>query len=300
MAYAQPSSPQTIGGVIDDGIRLFASAFRRCWLLAIIPGLVLAAYETAFPVRLPIAAALKRPELLAATYLSPRMLTMNVLSFVLFLVFQGAVVVREIAVSRDDPSCTFGRAIERSVRRLPGMILASILYGLAVLGGLIALVIAGGIVAAIVPGFVPLAQSHRGLAILLGLVLLAFGLLLTVRLQLWTVALFAEDASATGALGASWRLTSGHWWRAATIFSVAVIMVIVLTMCFSLVSGTIAAVTLLSTPESKTLVALVPLAANAISYPLAAAIWLAMYHDFKLRREGADLESRVGALDGTS
>jgi hypothetical protein len=34
-------------------------------------------------------------------------------------------------------------------------------------------------------------------------------------------------------------------------------------------------------------------------YPLAAAIWVAMYNDFKLRREGSDLVARVGALTST-
>ena len=34
-----------------------------------------------------------------------------------------------------------------------------------------------------------------------------------------------------------------------------------------------------------------------VIYPLGSAIWVAMYNDFKLRREGGDLAARVGALN---
>lgn len=268
MAYARPSSPQSIGGVVDDGFRLFTTAFGRCWLLAIIPGLVLATYDIVFPVTVPVAEALRRPELLEAFYFSRRMIGLDLLSFLLTLLFQGAVVVREIAIARGDETMTFGGALARSLKRLPGMVLASILDALATLGGLIAL---------IVPG-----------------------VWLGVRLQLWTVALFAEDVGATEALGASWRLTRGHWWRAAAILSVALIMIIVLVLAFSLIAGIAAAVSHFSTVSRTLLVYLVSLGSNAIYYPLGAAIWIAMYHDFKLRREGGDLESRVGALSGAA
>jgi MFS family permease len=300
MAYAQPSSPQSIGGVIDDGIRLFGTAFGRCWLLAIIPGLVLAVYEIAFPVSVPIYDALRQPSLLASLGHSRRLLAMDLLSSLLTLVFQGAVVVRQIAITREDPSGTLGRALAKSVRRLPGLILGLILYVLAFIGGTVLLAVVGVIIAAIVPGFLATMRGHFWAGLLIAIPLLVVALLLSVRLQLWTVALFAEDTSALGALVSSWRLTRGHWWRAGTILTVAVIMIIVLVLCFSVAGGAVAAFSRFDTVGRTALVYLFSLAASTIYYPLGAAIWLAMYHDFKLRREGGDLETRVGALNGTA
>jgi hypothetical protein len=299
MAYARPSSPQSIGGVIDDGIRLFGSAIGRCWLLAIIPGLILLVYEIAFPLPVLTYDVLRRQDLQA--WLSPRMATMDLLNYGLTLVFQGAVMVREIAVVRADESCTFGRALGKSLRRLPGMILATLVYGFAIFAGVIALILVAAIVSAAVPHFLTSVRSHAvASGALVLLVLLGFGLTVSVRLQLWTAALFVEDASALGALASSWRLTRGHWWRAGTIFTVAVIMIIVLVLSFSLIGGAIAGLGHFSTRERMIVVYLISLGSNAIYYPLGAAIWLAMYHDFKLRREGDDLEHRVGALSGTA
>ncbi|MGH8228768.1 MAG: hypothetical protein ACREU3_12860 [Steroidobacteraceae bacterium] len=260
--YQQPSSPQSIGGVLDDGIRLCRVAFGRCWLLAIIPGLVLVGYELAYPTR--IEAALTHAGALAALLHSGHLMLMDVVAGLLGLICQGAVVIREIAISRGEESCTFGRAFAKSLQRLPGMVLATVLFSLIVVAGFVAL---------IVPG-----------------------IWLWGRLQLWTVALFAEDASATAALASSWHLTRGRWWRATGIFSVAVIILIVLSLVFPFIGGLLAALSHASGAGRAVVVSVFSLASRAIYYPLGAAIWLAMYHDFKLRREGGDLASRVGAL----
>lgn len=303
MAYARPSSPQSIGGVIDDGIRLFGSAFGRCWLLAILPGIVLAAYEIAFPLSLPIHDALTRPALLEALSHTPRLIGMDLLSFLLALVFQGAVMVRELAITRSDPSCTFGGALAYSLRRLPRMILAVVLIFLAMVGGALvltlALVIVGAVVSALAHGLV------HGLSVYLLGVLMVVSLLIAlllwyVRLQLWTIVLFAEDATAMDALKSSWRLTKGHWWRAGTILTVTAIMIVVLVLCFSLAGGAVAAFSHFDATSRAVLVSLFSAGANAINYPLGAAIWIAMYHDFKLRLEGGDLETRAGALSRTA
>ncbi len=266
--YTPPSSPQSIGGVIDDGLRLFRASFSRCWLLAIIPGLVLAAFEMAFPLPVQPQSGLSYTAALQAIANSPRVIELDLLSLLLTLVFQGAVLVREIAIVRADESFTLARALGKSLRRLPGTVLGTVLFVLAVAGGLIALLI---------PGF-----------------------WLWGRLQLWWAALFVEDASATAALGSSWRLTKERWWRAAAIFSVAVIIMLVFTLVFGFVGGLAAALSHTSLAGKATVLQLFSVGSAAISYPLDAAIWLAMYHDFKLRREGGDLAARAGALSGAA
>ncbi len=286
MTYAPPSSPQSIGGVVDDALRLFRTSFGRCWLLAIIPGLILAVYEMAFPVAVQLHSVLSYSAALRAVMGSPRVVALDLVSLLLTLVFQGAVLVREIAVVRGDESFTLVRALATSVRRLPGMILGTVLFLLAVAGGLALLIL--------------LVAAH-GLAVSLPdvigfLALLVLGFWLWGRLQLWTAALFVENARATAALGSSWRLTKDRWWRAATIFTVAVIIVLVFTVVFSFVGGLVAALSHTSLMGRAAVLQLFTLGSHAIAYPLDAAIWLAMYHDFKLRREGGDLAARAGAL----
>ena len=267
--YAPPSSPQSIGGVVDDALRLFRESFSRCWLLAIIPGLALAVYEIAFPIAiLPHGSALTILSAYEAVAHSPRIFGLDLVSLLLTLLFQGAVLVREIAIVRGDESCTLAQALGKSARRLPGTILGTILFVVAIGAGFIALII---------PGF-----------------------WLWGRLQLWTAALFVEDASAIQSLGSSWRLTKERWWRAAAIFSVAVIILIVLSIVFSLVGGLVAALVHASLAGRAAVLQLFSLGSGAIAYPLDAAIWLAMYHDFKLRLEGGDLAARAGALSGVA
>jgi hypothetical protein len=268
--YSPPSSPLSIGGVIDDGLRLFANAFSRCWPLAVAPGLLAALYEITFPFNLPTPGGHPSPaqalQALAAAF-SLRAGILDLVIFVLSLVFQGAVIVREIAIVRGDDSITLGRALGVSLQRFPGLLLGSILF---------AFTIAAGTIALIIPG-----------------------VWLWGRLLLWMVALFLEDASATDALASSWRLTRGNWWRAAVIFTVGIIIVVVLTMVFTFVAGLVAGLAHLTTQGRLLALQLSSLITNAISYPLGVAILLAMYNDLKLRREGGDLASRARALGAT-
>ena len=288
--YSPPSSPLSIGGVLDEGIRLFRLSFGRCWLLALIPGLIIVLFEMAsgFP---RVAAPGGGLSTLTALGNSPRLLLFDLLAFVLRLLFQGAVLVREIAIVHGDQSMTLGGAVAASVRRLPATVLGAIIVLLP-------------ITASAVPfGFAVVYFMARGTlpsrTLVLGLVLLIVATWLWGRLQLWFAALFLEDATAGQALGSSWRLTKGHWWRATAIFTVAVIMVLVVAFVFSFIGGVVAVTAHTSLMGRALLLQVFALGSNAIYYPLGGAIWLAMYHDLKLRREGGDLASRAGALSGT-
>ncbi len=265
--YSPPSSPLSVGGVIDDALRLFRTAFSRCWILAIVPGVIVALYEIAFPLSLPTPTARTNPLQALAAVFSLRLLVVDLALLVLSLIFQGAVIVREIAIIRGDESVTLGGALGASLRRFPGLLLGAILFGLAIGAGTVALIIPG--------------------------------LWLWGRLMLWTVALFVEDASATDALASSWRLTRGNWWRVVVIFTVGIILVLVLTMAFTFVAGLVAGLARLSAQGRLQVLQLASLVTNAISYPLGVAILLAMYNDLKLRREGGDLASRARALGTT-
>jgi hypothetical protein len=265
--YSPPSSPLSVGGVIDDGIRLFRESFNRCWLLAIIPGLVLILFEIAFPTPLPSFAVLRNPLAARAITNSPHVLLLDLLSLLLGLVFQGAVLVRQIAIASGDDSVTFGSAAAVGFRRLLTTLIAFVLFSLAVAGGMILLLIPG--------------------------------LYILPRLQLWMVAVFVDDQGPTTALGSSWRLTKGHWWRVTAILTVAAIIILVLTLVFSALAGWFA-VNRANASARMLVVQVVSLGSAAISYPLGTAIGLAMYHDLKLRREGGDIATRASALGSSA
>ena len=206
--------------------------------------------------------AILQAELNAFT--DPIMLALYVVAIVGSLVSSGAMVLTQSSMLQTDAPISLGQALATSVRRLPAMLLAALLSGLALLVGFILLIIpvfyVGG------------------------------------KLQLWLAAMFVDNASPLEALSTSWRLTRGRWWRGAGILTIAVVIVYVISLAFGLVAG----IAMVVAPLGATGKALVPqaftLAANVLTFPLFVAVWLAMYNDFKLRSQGGDLAARVGAL----
>jgi hypothetical protein len=108
--------------------------------------------------------------------------------------------------------------------------------------------------------------------------------------------MFTEDSSALASLETSWRLTKGHWWRAVAILSVTFVIFLVVSMAFGLIAGIIAGAAHTKADDARIIQAALQMVPYFIGYPFLTAAWLAMYHDFKLRREGGDLAARMGAL----
>jgi len=264
--YVRPTAPLSIGGVLDDAIRLYRNSFSRCWMLALAFSIVLGAFQIAFLLTiLPAPGGQVTPQQLLAIFKSPALIGGYLVVVLLSLIFYGALFARESAVMRGDESFTAMQGLAAAMRRLPGMVLATLITLVAICAGLILL---------IVPG-----------------------VYLWGKLQLWLAAMFADDVGGTAALGLSWRLTRGRWWRAFVIFMVALIILYVFTFAVGVIAGVLAAVSGHSTlVERQIATQLLSSASNVITAPAVPAVWLAMYHDFKLRSEGGDLAQRVGAL----
>jgi hypothetical protein len=99
-----------------------------------------------------------------------------------------------------------------------------------------------------------------------------------------------------GALGISWGLIEGHWWRAAMILTVGIIIVAVISVVFSTVGGLVFIVHPVD-PMSLILDQEVITAVERVFVtPMIPAVMVAMYYDFKLRREGGDLAARTKSL----
>lgn len=266
MTYELPAAPLPIGGVLDSAIRLYRDSIRRWWTLVLLYSLIMGVFGVFWAlVSAKVAVSgIKDPRQVLAAMFSPAAMWGIALAMVASLVFYGALMKALSAGAKGDKSLSLGSALAAGVRRLPGVLLGFLLNMLIIGIGLILLVVPG---------------------------VYFFG-----KLQLWMTAMFVDDVGAIEGFGISWRLTRGHWWRAATILTVGLIIVYVFALVVGFVSGFLGGLTHLSVVNKAIVSQLLEVATNMIVIPLSVTFLIAMYHDFKLRSEGGDLAARMGAL----
>jgi hypothetical protein len=266
MTYELPAAPLSIGGVIDSAIRLYRDSMRRVWILAVLYSVIMGIFGVfwALAFAKAVVPGSKDPRQVFAAIFSPVAMGGFALAMLASLVFYGALVKMVSAWAKGDESLTLGSALAVGARRLPAAVLGSLLYVLAFGIGFVLLVVPG---------------------------VYLFG-----KFQLWMTAMFMDDAGAVEALGISWRLTRGRWWRGTVILTVALIILYVFALALGLVSGVITALTHLSVTDRAIVNQLFGVVSNMIVLPMFVAILVVMYHDFKLRSEGGDLAARMGAL----
>jgi len=285
--YARPTVPLSIGGVIDDAFRLYRSSFSRWWLLSLVYATLSAAGSILILLSVPNYQSVARRggmALYVAMMSNPIGLSINLGLILVLLVFYGAIIARQCAVARADTGFTIGQALMVAMRRIPGMLLGGILFALAVVIGAGAPIF----LATFLLGRVPP---------LITLLLTIPGIYLWGRLQLWIAPMFADNAIALDSLDVSWRLTRGNWWRGIAIVTVMVIIMLVVSFALGMIGGIAGAVTHARLLEFQIIVQGFSAVAYFLTYPLMTAVLLVTYQDFKLRREGGDLEARLGALD---
>ena len=267
--YVRPSAPLSIGGVVDDGLRLYRAAFSHTWKLSIGFSIALAVLGLVIGLAVPgiyDARGTVPPQQVLQAFSSPVVIISYLVILLGECVFYGALFAAENAVMRGEP-LSAGAAAVAGFRRLPGVLLAGVVFCVAVFVGT--------------------------------LLLLIPGIYLWGKLQLSSAALFAEDASAMKALESSWNLTRGRWWRTVVIITVALIILYILALAVGMIpvyliafasmkSGNVLMGTIATLPFS--------ILTAVIVKPVMPAILLAVHHDCKLRSEGGDLAERAGAL----
>jgi hypothetical protein len=266
MTYELPAAPLSIGGVLDSAIRLYRDSMRRSWILALLYSITLALFGFVWAVALAksMVTPNKDPRAMLAAMLAPGMMIGLAVATLISFVFYGALMKTLSTWSQGNQALPIGEAIAVGLRRLPAVILGSVISALAIGIGFVLLVIPG---------------------------VYFFG-----KMPLWMAAVFVDDVGAMEGLRRSWRLTRGRWWRGAVILTVAIIMIYVFALAFGLVGGAIGALAHLSISAREIINQLLSIASNMIVLPMFASILIVMYHDFKLRDEGGDLAARMGAL----
>jgi hypothetical protein len=302
MKYVAPSAPLTIGGVLDNWIRLFRASFGACWMLALLAAVAGAFVEFSVTKTLPRpgATALENYMNAWSSFRGPATFLSDIVFWLISLVVYGAVLVQQTALVRGAETFSFGDAFMKGLRRTPQMLLGGVLIVLIVA----AICIPFGIGAAvIIPG-----MRRSPLAMLIAMpVFIALVIVLiyvSVRLQLWMAAMFSENLGGAAAVGRSWELVKGQWWRVTGVGFVSGIVIWILSLGIGAVGGFVIGFIGIhgTTPDAMLrrvqLVGAAGQIARLLSIPLLTAVWLAIYQDVRLRREGGDLAARAEALSG--
>jgi hypothetical protein len=135
-----------------------------------------------------------------------------------------------------------------------------------------------------------------GLGLTLGFALcLAPGIWLAVAWSLAFVALVAEDLSGTRALRRSYNLVRGRWWAT---FGVLLIAFVLNAVVDQIVSIPFAIVSFVSEDSviGFTVGALANILSDVITTPFVAAVFVLVYFDLRVRKEGFDLQLLAQAM----
>jgi len=285
--YIKPTAPRSIGGIVDDAIRLYREAFGKSWLLALcaqvllaVPVLIIRFQVTATPV------VAGNPLAVLAIFKSPAVWLPYLVAAVLTIGFYNALVVLIDGLATAEIQ-SLSQSLATGFRLLPRTIALSVVM-------LVALTVAGACVA-VLAGLLGRAVSP----ILAGVLVVAFAATVIYvwgRAFLANIALVVEDAGVFKSLEISWALIKNHWWRTATVYTIALIIAMVVYFIISFLSGLVIAILHSSIGTATVVSQLISIVGGTVLMSFFPAVLLAMYHDLKLRTQGADLVSRVNAL----
>lgn len=259
--FEMPVSPQPIGKVLDTGFRLFACSFKRIFVLVLIAALAISIPNFLFN---NMAAA--DPEALARNF-GVRMGLTFLVAYLVFIAFYNAVFYRMNALAHNNDSGA-GAAAKVGVRKILPVLIAGILFLLAVTVGSILLIIPG--------------------------------LILMVSLLLYIPLIVCDDEGPVSSLTASHKLVWGNWWRTLAVFMVPFFVYLIAYIAVGLIVGVAVGVSAAGAgdgqmPDSfNTAINLATIVISLFAYPFFAAIMLAQLNDLKLRKRGGDLEAQLG------
>lgn len=290
--YQKPTAPAGIGGVLDDGLRLWRVTLPLTWGLALLAQATKTLPAFLFP-PLHVANIPRNLELMqrfsAMMGAATRYQLVGFLFGIIAYGFTNAVLLRINSVYLNE-QMSFGEALSRGFKLILRTLGFFLLLGVCI-GVPIALVL---IAAAAMAG-----TASSGSQIVVAVLIIAVCILviyLAVRLVVGYPAMIADDLGITAAISTSWKLTKGFWWRVATLITVLAVISLVMEALLGLVAG--GALGLVG--AQRDLVVRVTQLATIVLFSflgsLSPAVILAIYNDLKLRRQGGDLADRVSAL----
>ncbi|WP_129647603.1 hypothetical protein [Peristeroidobacter agariperforans] len=262
----QPTQPQGIGGVLDTAFQLYKSSLAVVWPIALLVTVLSLAplfylVFTGIPLFDPTAAAAPDPSLFT------KIIVAVLISVIPSTWGMSAVFLKQEAIGSGSDLAT-GSAFQVALQRLPAMIVAVILYMVAIMIGYVLL---------IVPG-----------------------LILTLSLMMYMSLVLFERKGPVDALVGSHKLVWGNWWRTAAILTLTGILMMVIYLALAFVFGLLSPFIAMAFGNALLVGMGVQLlsqaATNVLVMPFTCAVFISIYWDLKLRKQGGDLAARVNAL----
>ncbi|MGW8246506.1 MAG: hypothetical protein ACWGOV_00220 [Acidiferrobacterales bacterium] len=257
------AQPQTIGKVLDGGIRLYVRGLGKVLPISLVIALI-----GMVPNYLRFNPGLVQQG-------DPASLVTLSIGYVVIVVLLGIVIYGAMIKVYGDlgagKSASVASGLKRGLGKLFPILIAGILYFLAVALGTVLLVIPG--------------------------------VILMLSMYLFSTAIILDDKGIIESLKYSHNLIWGNWWRTAVIFTVPVVIIIglyvLLGIVLSLVMASMAAGAGSFNPANLSQFSWFIFAEaiiNAIIYPLFYAMAVVVYHDLKVRKSGGDLEARLASV----
>jgi hypothetical protein len=279
--YTKPTEPNSIGGVLDDGFRLWRAAFSKAWPIALMGQLLMVIPLVIYWVQ--FGAPRGAQQVAVAMMKNSLAVSLAYLVFSIAAIgFHNAVIAQtDAAASKAGDS--IGQSLSVGFRLLGRAFLMGILVGFAIAVPLALL-------------FVAVLGASTVVRLIVGAVAFVAVCYAVGKIILGAVVLIVEDKGAADSLRRSWTLTAGYWWHVAMILTVLIIVIVALFLFVGIIAGIVAASMGSTSGISGWLIQGISLLGNTLISPLYAAVLVAIYHDLKLRKEGADLAGRVNAL----
>lgn len=257
--YQLPTAPRGIGQVIDSVFQLFRASFTSLLVFALIGGLI-----GVVPIAYMLwTGALENPAAASGIALMPGYWITILCTVPLTLICYGAAIARGESVARGQ-KISVSAALGRGVSCLLTMLIASILFGIAVAVGLVLLVIPG--------------------------------LILMISLFMYQPAIVLDGKGVVESLKYSHSLVWGNWWRTTAVFSIALIIIYVLFLLIGVAAGMLFIVVGFDAVIAFIVQAVTTVLAGFLITPFFVALYLEVYRDLKMRKEGGDLAARIEAV----
>ena len=273
--YQRPTSPQLVGGVLDDSFRLFKASFGQVVGLAIVASAISGAWRL-FDNTLGnlLAGNFELQEASFQSFLP--MLAGGLVG----LYFNLSIAARMFAFASNRPISVL-EALRRALVRFPALLLCVLAFILVILAPFLLAVV---LVAAI------------GAAGAIGVLALVPALMAVVYLYLASFLVVTANIGGVAALRRSVNLVRRNFWRTTVVLTVGSIVLVVATMIVGMVGLAVVAGTGDTDVVSIDVAAyLVEVIGGAVTMPFWIALSLALLRDLELRREGGDLAARIKA-----
>lgn len=262
-----PTAPRSIGGVVDDAIRLYRKTLFPCFPLLIVAVVISTAAAIWITLALQPLVDETDPGAVLGMFLSPGVWLAYLLILLVYTFIYGALIYQIDALARGQ-RLPLGEVVGMGLKRLPVLLAVGILLFLMLTLGLVLLVIPG--------------------IWLWGVFQLAF------------VAAVIDRTGVFASFGVSRNLVRGNWWRVNVVIFVAFVLMLVVATVIGGLAGIIAGIAggaeFLVSPAGQAIQQVISGLLNLFTLSFYPCVLLAVYYDLKLRREGADLADRVGAL----